>query len=353
MIEEAPAPGMTPEVRAAMGAAAVRAAEASGATLIVVEHRVEAWVDHVDRILVLDHADAPSVSVTGTGSALTSAAPSTAGATIVADGSPAEILARHGDALRDAGVWLPGPPPEVGRARPVPGSAQFAQSARSAEALLLDDLAIGYHGDASPVRRGITAAVPHAASTCIVGPNGSGKSTLALTMGGLLEPVAGSVIAADRIARGAGPNPMKWKSKQLAERIGSVFQAPEHQFVTATVRDELELGPKLLKDPAGTQRVDELLERLRLSHLAGANPFTLSGGEKRRLSVATVLSTAPSAVILDEPTFGQDRRTFAELLRMLRSLVDDGVTVVSITHDPLVVAAMGDHVIDLGEVGER
>lgn len=351
-----PTANIDPEGVPVLRDAAVRAAEATGATLIVVEHRVEAWVDHVDRILVLDHADARSGSTSGTGSASTFAAPSTAGATIVADGSPAEILARHGDALRDAGVWLPGPPPEVGRARPVPGSAQFvqfAQSPRSAAALLFDDLAIGYHGDASPVRRGITAAVPQAASTCIVGPNGSGKSTLALTMGGLLEPMAGSVIAADRIARGAGPNPMKWKSKQLAERIGSVFQAPEHQFVTATVRDELELGPKLLKDPAGTQRVDELLERLRLSHLAGANPFTLSGGEKRRLSVATVLSTAPSAVILDEPTFGQDRRTFAELLRMLRSLVDDGVTVVSITHDPLVVAAMGDHVIDLGEVGER
>ena len=217
--------------------------------------------------------------------------------------------------------------------------------------LIIDDLRKSY-GDLR-VLDGMSFTVRPGEIYGFVGANGSGKSTLALTMGGLLEPMGGAVAASDQIARGAGANPMKWKSKQLAQRIGSVFQAPEHQFVTATVREELELGPKLLKDPDGAERVDELLERLRLTHLAGANPFTLSGGEKRRLSVATVLSTAPSMVILDEPTFGQDRRTFAELLRMLRHLVDEGVTVVSITHDPLVVAAMGDHVIDLGEVGER
>lgn len=321
-----PTANIDPEGVPQLRDAAIRAAEATGAALVVVEHRVEAWVDHVDRILVLD----------STGEDL--------GSTVVADGPPSEILARYGDHLRDAGVWLPGPPAEVGSAVPVPESAEAA--------LRLDDLAVGYGGD-TPVRRGIDAAVPAAASTCIVGPNGCGKSTLALTMGGLLEPMGGAVVASERIARGAGPNPLKWKSKQLARRIGSVFQAPEHQFVTPTVREELGLGPKLLEDPAGADRVDELLQRLRLTHVAGANPFTLSGGEKRRLSVATVLSTAPSMVILDEPTFGQDRRTFVELLRMLRGLVDEGATVASITHDPLVVAAMGDHVIDLGEVGHR
>lgn len=322
-----PTANIDPEGVPLLRDAAIRAADATGATLIVVEHRVEAWVDHVDRIVVLDAPGDDS------------------GSTVIADGAPADVLARHGEFLRAAGVWLPGPPPQVGAAQPVPASATAA--------LLLERLAIGYGGDGEPVRRGITASVPLAASTCIVGPNGSGKSTLALTIGGLLEPMGGAVIASDEIARGAGPDPMTWKSKQLAQRIGSVFQTPEHQFVTPTVREELELGPTLLKDPDAAERVDDLLARLRLTHLAGANPFTLSGGEKRRLSVATVLSTAPSMVILDEPTFGQDRRTFAELLRMLRRLVDDGVTVVSITHDPLVVAAMGDHVIDLAEVGAR
>src|SRR5699024_12097314 len=83
------------------------------------------------------------------------------------------------------------------------------------------------------------------------------------------------------------------------------------------------------------ERIDKLLHRLRLTSLVEANPFTLSGGEKRRLSVATALVTAPSAVLLDEPTFGQDPQTFAELVWMICELGDDGITVSYITHDDL------------------
>src|SRR5699024_6915185 len=73
-----------------------------------------------------------------------------------------------------------------------------------------------------------------------------------------------------------------------------------------------------------------------------SDPFTLSGGEKRRLSVATALVTAPSVVLLDEPTFGQDPQTLAELVWMIRELVEDGVTVASITHDELFSSALAD-----------
>ena len=83
-------------------------------------------------------------------------------------------------------------------------------------------------------------------------------------------------------------NPFRWPAKSLARRIGSVFQSPEHQFVRPTVRAELELG-----FPDDPHRVDELLERLRLSKLALAHPKTLSGGEKRRLSVACMISFTP------------------------------------------------------------
>src|SRR5699024_12815162 len=82
--------------------------------------------------------------------------------------------------------------------------------------------------------------------------------------------------------------------------------------------------------------------RLRLESLADAHPLTLSGGEKRRLSVATALVTAPRVVLLDEPTFGQDPQTFKELVFMIRELVDEGITVVSITHDELFISALAD-----------
>jgi energy-coupling factor transport system ATP-binding protein len=93
--------------------------------------------------------------------------------------------------------------------------------------------------------------------------------------------------------------------------------------------------------------VDELLARLHLAHLALANPFTLSGGEQRRLSVATALATGPSVLVLDEPTFGQDSRTWAELVELLCELLDDGTGVLAVTHDEALVSALADDVVAL------
>ena len=83
----------------------------------------------------------------------------------------------------------------------------------------------------------------------------------------------------------------------------------------------------------GRALVDELLERLRLTRLAGANPFTLSGGEQRRLSVATALATRPRVLVLDEPTFGQDAVTWSELVALIAELLDEGTAVIAATHD--------------------
>jgi energy-coupling factor transporter ATP-binding protein EcfA2 len=119
------------------------------------------------------------------------------------------------------------------------------------------------------------------------------------------------------------------------------------------VRAELEVGPRAVgMDPAeAARRVDELLVRLRLDGLARANPFTLSGGEKRRLSVATALATAPRLLVLDEPTFGQDARTWAELVALLVDLVDrEGVGVLAVTHDADLVRAVADDVLRLDPV---
>ncbi len=93
---------------------------------------------------------------------------------------------------------------------------------------------------------------------------------------------------------------------------------------------------------AAARRRDELLQRLRLDRLAAANPFTLSGGEKRRLSVATALMTTPDVVILDEPTFGQDARTWRELVELCADLRDAGTALLVVTHDEPFVAALAD-----------
>ena len=159
---------------------------------------------------------------------------------------------------------------------------------------------------------------------------------------GLIPPAAGAVHADPVLGQGLGADPMRWKSRELLTRIGTVFQDPEHQLLASTVRGELEIGPRALGLDEATMnaRIEPLLERLRLDRLARANPYTLSGGEKRRLTVAAALATAPRMLVLDEPTFGQDSRTWAELVALLAELRDEGTGIVVVTHDDDVVRAL-------------
>ena len=301
------------EVRDAIEATADR----TGATVVVIEHRTEVWLPVVDRVIVLGSAGE-----------------------IVADGTPAEIIRREHDYLTESGVWVPGAPaPELTRHR----------SIRTETLLSATDLSLGY-GSGSHLHAGLNFDITTGRTTVVTGPNGAGKSTLALTLGGLIPPARGRVEASVEFAPSPKRRePIRWRSKELLGRIGSVFQDPEHQFLKGTVHEELALGPHALKRSRDETAVlaDELLERLRLGHLAEANPYTLSGGEKRRLSVATVLATRPELIVLDEPTFGQDRRTWEELIRLLAELADGGTTIVAITHDLDFAAALADDEIAL------
>jgi energy-coupling factor transport system ATP-binding protein len=186
----------------------------------------------------------------------------------------------------------------------------------------------------------------------LAGPNGSGKTTLAHTLGGLLPPVAGAVRPAPALAAGLPGPPIRWRSRDLLSRIAVVLQSPQHAFLTARVRDELAVGPAALRRPPAERaaRVEELLERLDLVALADANPFTLSGGQQRRLSVGAALAAAPRLVVLDEPTFGQDARTWAALVALLAETVAGGAGVLAATHDPGLLDA-ATHRLDLAPSG--
>ena len=314
-------PSGVAEVRAAVEAVVER----TGATMVVVEHRVDVWAPLVDRVIVV------------------------ADGRIAADGPLREVLDQQGEALRERGMWLPGDDvaAEVGPAPEVaPASSEDAPIAR------VTDLSIGYDQDA-PVRSGIDLTLERGVSTCIVGANGAGKSTFALTLAGLLPPLAGTVEV--ETSDGTRGDPHEWSSKQLLGRMSMVFQEPEYQFLASTVAEELAIGPRAagMSEEEIAPLVEEHMDVLGLAKLARANPMTLSGGEKRRLSVATALISAPELLILDEPTFGQDRGTWLGLVRLLRAALERGVTLVSITHDPAFVAAMGQRVVDLGALGRR
>lgn len=303
-------PSGVTEVRDAM----VRALEDRQSTLVVIEHRVDTWLDLIDRVVVLE-----------------------AGAGIVADGSPKEVLAREGKRLAASGVWVPRYPPAVPVRKSTPGATLLQTRA----------LAIARPG-AVATQEQLDITVEAGNALAVTGPNGSGKSTLGLTLGGLLAPSAGSVDASG-LAAGLGLDPLRWASRELVSRIGSVFQDPEHQFLTGSVREELSVGPRALKlgRDETVARVEDLADRLRLTDLLAANPFTLSGGEKRRLSVATALITRPPLLIVDEPTFGQDSRTWAELVSLFAELLESGSALVAITHDVAFVAALADSELTL------
>jgi energy-coupling factor transport system ATP-binding protein len=185
----------------------------------------------------------------------------------------------------------------------------------------------------------------------VAGPNGSGKSTLARLLGGLATPSSGSVQSSTTLAgtRLAAVPPSRWRAKDLAGRVGSVFQNPEHAFVTDRVGDELAAGPRAVgKTSVETAaQVSLLLERLRLADLADANPFTLSGGEQRRLSVAAALATAPRLLVLDEPTFGLDPSAWRELVALVLELRDGGAGLVVVTHDLRFRDAVADQSLQL------
>jgi energy-coupling factor transport system ATP-binding protein len=282
-------PGGAAQVRQAL-----REAVEQEVTVVLVEHRLAEVLPLISRVVVLDP-----------------------GGGVRADGPPSLLTGPLGAELAAAGVWVPGHPVAPRRA-----SAAAGNTLIHTHDLQVRDIAYPDMG----VKAGEAVAV--------TGPNGVGKSTLALALGGLLRPAAGGVMTPHG-------RPHTWRAKALARRIGSVFQNPEHQFVTSTVRDELALGGT----PAN--RVDALLDRLHLTELARANPFTLSGGQARRLSVGTALANAPELLILDEPTFGQDRRTWIELIDLLAELRDSGHGIVTVTHDPFVVAALADREVTL------
>lgn len=337
------------------------AAEATGATLLVVEHRVSIWAPHMDRIIVL-----------GTGG------------TITHDGAPDTVLSQARQELIDAGVWVPNYVPRapqnatgevaggeallraenlsITRAQPTPKQRR----ARRRTIKRLGDTPAPVPFDLPVLRGGISLTLRAGEHLSVLGPNGAGKSTLALTLAGLLTAPDGTLTATDVLRNHGGGNHGErenrahwdiptWTPAQMLSRIGYVFQEPEYQFIRGTVREELELGPRrlaaLTREPLNeaelTERTNTLAHHLRLNHLLDANPFTLSGGEKRRLSVASALATAPKILILDEPTFGQDARTWAELVDLIRELLAGGTAVISITHDEDYTAALGGNHITL------
>ena len=324
----------------------------SGTAVVVIDHDLDPVLPIVDQVLALN-ADGRTIAV----------------------GSPREVFMSHRCELTDAGVWMPRALREAGDDLPAgmqaseaaltcaeagirvprladlcaegevrylekqaPGSAESWQQVEVIDtrevlagrprpeprtSVELVDLEVQGRSPRVSLRLGGGEIV------ALLGPNGAGKSSILSALAGLVRSRADKAIVGGRDIG---------KGKHL---VGYVFQNPEHQFVATTVGAELAVGG------TSPERVDELLEQFHLTAHRDHHPLTLSGGQARRLSVATMVSEERDVVVLDEPTYGQDWDNTCELMDFIDQLRHQGRTVIMATHDLELALEHCTHIVAL------
>ncbi|MGE5221469.1 MAG: ABC transporter ATP-binding protein [Omnitrophica WOR_2 bacterium] len=266
---------------------------------------------------------------------------------IILDGSPEQILYEHSEELAALGLFIP----EVASLWPVlrkhDPESKLPRSVEQAVAQLRDlnpgrnarpdsnafngeevvisaqDIHFGY--GSNPVLHGVDLDVQKREFLAIVGQNGSGKSTMMSLVTGLRMPGKGTIQVLGQDTRKRSPQ----------GHVGYVFQYPEHQFCGKTIDEELRFGlSERLRAEELDARVANILALIGMQGKEQESPYSLSVGEKRMLSVATMLVLQPEILILDEPTTGLDRRLTVNLMRILTEFVDrHGMTVIQVSHD--------------------
>lgn len=175
---------------------------------------------------------------------------------------------------------------------------------------------------------GVSLAIEKDEVVSIVGENGAGKTTLVRHINGLLRPTTGSVLL-------DGTDTRKLSTAQLARRVGIAFQNPDHQLFSDSVENEVSFALKNFGFESAMikERVDWALQFFGLEQYRRSSPLILSGGEKKRLTLASILAWDPEVVVLDEPTVGQDAIQKEKLSEIIRSLHAAAKTIVVVSHD--------------------
>lgn len=277
-----------------------------GLAVFIIEHQADDWLDRIDRVLVIGKQG-----------------------TIIADGSGHAVFSEQASLLKEEGIFLP-----MRYSDSVASYREFFHSSVPMEDVILTVEKMTFGRKKERILNDIHLEIRRGEFLAIVGGNGAGKSTLLQLMAGLLSPAKGKIHFLNQ--------PLdRWDEKELRKRMGYVFQNPEHQFITDTVFDELTFGMKLngYTEKELESKAITLMKQFHLENKRFSNPFMLSGGQKRRLSVATMLDETPDILFFDEPTFGQDARTTKELMNTIGRLRENGTTIVFVTHDMDVVDA--------------
>lgn len=264
---------------------------ASGRTLVVADHRLEAWLPHVDRLVILGEQ-----------------------ATILADGDPEQLLTENPRLLIEAGIAVASAGESQPASQPATEPGPVIASLAGVDVRRPGSRRRTRRGE-PPLLREVDLPLRGGTMTALTGPSGSGKTTLLQVVLGLKKPAAGQVALPE------------------GERIASVPQNPEHSFVAPTVWQEVTASPWATDDALA----EHLLEDAGLAHLAEANPYTLSGGEQRRLAIIAALAQQPDLLVLDEPTVGLDARRRVAVLTLLDRARTEGRAILVATHDPVLI----------------
>ncbi|MEM7334954.1 MAG: ABC transporter ATP-binding protein [Chloroflexota bacterium] len=310
-------------------------------TLILIEHKLDSLMHLIDRVVVLGSAGE-----------------------ILADGSPQQVFFDKAALLKSQGIWMPeitqlatqlqqqGRLPAEAKPLTIPellphleslalepdGAASEQSSDENPPVIQINGLTFSYGETA--VLQNINLDILQGEFLAIVGANGAGKTTLAQLIAGILQPSDGTIEINSQSVQ-------QIRNRDLAKFVGYVFQNPEHQFITNFVFDEVAYSLRVagLAETAVSEKGNALLEQFGLMRYAKASPFTLSHGEKRRLSVATMLAMGQDVLILDEPTFGQDQKNADTIMELLTELNQQGKTIIMITHDMKLVAEYATQVV--------
>jgi energy-coupling factor transport system ATP-binding protein len=278
-------------VRDAVG----RIVDETATTLVLVEHRIALWKHLVNRIIVV------------------------ANGSIAIDGKLSEVLATQRSALVALGVWVPGHS-RATKPNAVP---------RGAKPVLTSKKLVSARADGAKSVRLPAMTIREGEAIALVGPNGSGKTSVLRVLGGLVAPRGGTVEYV-----GVDDFPHELRARRLPAIVSSVLQNPSYGFGNSTVSDE---APAHERAAVGLRGRDH------------RHPQRLSGGERRRLALATALAREPRILLLDEPSFGQDAHSWNDLLGRLREYLDAGGSIVFASHDQLLVRSLANRVITLGE----
>jgi energy-coupling factor transport system ATP-binding protein len=347
LVLDEPTSNLDPEGTHSIFELLARLRRESHMTIVAVEHKVDDLIEHVDRLLVFDKGR------------------------IIVNGPPREVIAQQGPLLMEKGINLPqvselvlharqrgltGPTaafplttaeaktnwPVASQVAPPEGPGYLHQ-VQPEPAIRFDAVSFSYP-NRPPALRDIKLRIYPGEFVAIVGQNGAGKTTLTKLIAGLLKASRGKVSV-------NGQDVARMRMERLTEFVGYVFQYPDNQLVTDSVFDEIAFSMRIRQMPEAevSARVNQVLNTVEMTPFSQRHPLTLSMGEKRRLSVATMLVLDQKVLILDEPTMGMDWGHVLAIMKICRSLQEQGRTIIMVTHDMRVVADWADRVIAMSQ----